>query len=358
MSSHTSRRTSGYVSSMASRRTSGYASLGSSLSSRRTSTHFSMTPGESAKDSLRECTEEEDEIGYNLAVTGDHCIYLIKPEKGELIVLAGSPTEYGYKDHDKGKDARFSSLKGIACIRNSLFVADHWNNAIRCINLKTRQVDTVIDFNPCGPIALTVSSSGSVYVLDSECISVCNILKICSLQCSARDDEGALGTTMFQMIQDSIGSRRGSMDYKYVDHLKGRGSAQGSRRASMESDTGLTETGGSRRASAEVVRRASQDDGMGVRRNSTKGAGSISTLGPRMHNMHEGQKHLFPPTKQNNRSKSARNSTSQQRLSNVSASQTDNAGLPVVPQWPCCYIYFFRCFVVSIRSTPTCICIH
>merc|ERR1719436_993995 len=205
-----SRRTSGYVSSHASRRTSGYTSLASSLSSRRTS-HFSMTPGESAKDSLRECTEEEEEVGYNLAVTSDHCVYLIKPEKGDIVVLAGSPTEYGYKDVEKGRDARFSSLKGITCIRNSLFVADHWNNAIRCINLKTRQVDTVIDFQPCGPLALTVSSSGSVYVLDSEHISVCNILKICSLQCSTKDAGGALGTTMFQMIQESIGhSRRAS----------------------------------------------------------------------------------------------------------------------------------------------------
>merc|ERR1719436_629520 len=236
-----SRRTSGYVSSHASRRTSGYTSLASSLSSRRTS-HFSMTPGESAKDSLRECTEEEEEVGYNLAVTSDHCVYLIKPEKGDIVVLAGSPTEYGYKDCEKGREARFSSLKGITYIRNSLFVADHWNNAIRCINLKTRQVDTVIDFQPCGPLALSVSSSGSVYVLDSEYISVCNILKICSLQCSSKDTEGALGTQMFQMLQDTIGrSRTGSMssvgsvdESGFFEGMYRRGSAQ-SRRGSAQS---------------------------------------------------------------------------------------------------------------------------
>ncbi|CAK0874833.1 unnamed protein product [Prorocentrum cordatum] len=175
-----------------------------------TSMTMTMTPGETAIDSLRECTEEGDQRNYSLAVTGDHCIYLIKPDKGDIVILAGSPSEYGYKDAEKGADARFSSLKGITCIRNCLFVADHWNNAIRCVNLKTRQVDTVVDFQPCGPLALTVSSSGSVYVLDSEYISTCNILKVCSARRSAEASEGALGTAMFQMLQDNIGRSRSS----------------------------------------------------------------------------------------------------------------------------------------------------
>jgi len=282
-----SRRTSGYVSSNVSRRTSGYLS---SLSSRRTSTHFSVTPGESAKDSLKECTEEDEEIGYNLAVTSDHCIYLVKPEKSEFLVLAGSASEYGYKDAEKGLDARFSSLKGITCIRNCLFVADHWNNVIRCVNLKTRQVDTVIDFNPCGPLALTVSSSGSVYVLDSEYISVCNILKICSLSCSDGDTEGALGTTMFKMIQESIGrsrsvlSSRDSLDNGIIESMSRRGSVKmPSRRGSVDSEAASIsasrrqsqEEAASRRNSAASYRRASAEDGQ------DKFAGSISNLGPR-----------------------------------------------------------------------------
>mmetsp|Transcript_115451 Transcript_115451/g.200415 ORF Transcript_115451/g.200415 Transcript_115451/m.200415 type:complete len:1103 (+) Transcript_115451:58-3366(+) len=286
-----SRRTSGYLSSNISRRTSGYMS---SLSSRRTSTHFSVTPGESAKDSLKECTEEEEEIGYNLAVTGDHCIYLVKPEKCEFLVLAGSPSEYGYRDADKGLDARFSSLKGICCIRNCIFVADHWNNVIRCVNLKTRQVDTVIDFQPCGPSALTVSTSGSVYVLDSEYVSVCNILKICSLQCSNGEQEGVLGTTMFKMIQESIGrarsvlSSRDSIDSGFLEGMSRRGSFRQSRRGSAESDT-LSNARSSRRQSAEedaASRRASRRhsaDNVGDRQ-----IGSISNLGPRFpgNNLH------------------------------------------------------------------------
>merc|ERR1740138_1225806 len=225
-----------------SRRTSTF--LSSVITSRRTSTQ--PTPGESVKDSLKECTEEEEEVGYNLAVTGDHCVYLVQPDKNEFIVLAGNPSEYGYKDAEKGLDARFSSLKGIIGIRHSLFLADHWNNVIRCVNLKTRQVDTVIDFNPCGPIALTVSSSGSVYVLDSEYVSVCNILKICSLSCSDGDTEGVLGTTMFKMIQESIGrsrsvlSSRESLDAGLLESMSRRGSYKqnqgGSRRASQDSD--------------------------------------------------------------------------------------------------------------------------
>lgn len=206
-----SRRTSGYISSRQSRRASSHmSSICTSRSSRRTSMTMTMTPGETAIDSLRECTEEGDQRDYSLAVTGDHCIYLIKPDKGDIVILAGAPSEYGYRDAEKGEDARFSSLKGITCIRNCLFVADHWNNAIRCVNLKTRQVDTVVDFQPCGPLALTVSSSGSVYVLDSEYISTCNILKVCSARRSAEASEGALGTAMFQMLQDNIGRSRSS----------------------------------------------------------------------------------------------------------------------------------------------------
>mmetsp|Transcript_19327 Transcript_19327/g.41053 ORF Transcript_19327/g.41053 Transcript_19327/m.41053 type:complete len:1084 (-) Transcript_19327:52-3303(-) len=357
---HFSRRTSGYMSSQNSRRASSYMSSVSSLSSRRTSTHFSMTPGESAKDSLRECTAEDEETGYNLAVTSDHCIFLVKPEKGDLLVLAGSPTEYGYKDAEKGSEARFSSLKGITCIRNCLFVADHWNNAIRCVNLKTRQVDTVIDFQPCGPIALTVSSSGSVYVLDSEYISVCNILKICSLQCSTKDSEGALGTTMFQMIQESIGkarsqagsSNRSSLDLsaQLIESMSRRGSARASRRASAESIENL-----SRRGSINKSRRGSQTDDIhqnalrrlsGASGDSRLSAGSISNLGPRHAATEQAQLQLLPPSLSHMQSGRQRASNQLQlpggakpgdphqrrSASQLSGSQTGTSALPVVPR--------------------------
>eukprot|EP00929_Paragymnodinium_shiwhaense_P069077 TRINITY_DN34849_c0_g1_i1.p1 TRINITY_DN34849_c0_g1~~TRINITY_DN34849_c0_g1_i1.p1 ORF type:complete len:1137 (+),score=277.90 TRINITY_DN34849_c0_g1_i1:167-3577(+) len=201
----TSRRASTY--NALSRRTSG---LVSANSSRRTS-HMSV-PDQSIKGSLMQCTEEEEHLGYSLAITSDHCVFMVRPDmsnvsgKGVLMLLAGSPTEYGYKDAERGSHARFSSLKGLICIRNCLFIADHWNNAIRCVNLKTRTVDTVLDFNPCGPVALTVSSSGMVYVLDTERMTCCNILKICSSTRSVEEqrEEGQLGTAVFQDLQESI----------------------------------------------------------------------------------------------------------------------------------------------------------
>ena len=77
-----------------------------------------------------------DQTGWNLAISCDHCVFLSKPDKGYLRLLAGSLSDYGYKDSAKGKDARFSCPKGLICVRNSIFVADYWNNAVRCINLK------------------------------------------------------------------------------------------------------------------------------------------------------------------------------------------------------------------------------
>lgn len=282
-----SRRTSGYISSRQSRRASSHmSSICTSRSSRRTSMTMTMTPGETAIDSLRECTEEGDQRDYSLAVTGDHCIYLIKPDKGDIVILAGAPSEYGYRDAEKGEDARFSSLKGITCIRNCLFVADHWNNAIRCVNLKTRQVDTVVDFQPCGPLALTVSSSGSVYVLDSEYISTCNILKVCSARRSAEASEGALGTAMFQMLQDNIGRSRSSQASSTRSSLAEdlsppAGCARGGpRRGSEAHSQGSSRTPsvdldfGSRRPSNAAGRRPSR------RAEPGEAAGCISSLGP------------------------------------------------------------------------------
>eukprot|EP00928_Gymnodinium_smaydae_P096027 TRINITY_DN8388_c0_g2_i1.p1 TRINITY_DN8388_c0_g2~~TRINITY_DN8388_c0_g2_i1.p1 ORF type:complete len:884 (-),score=68.84 TRINITY_DN8388_c0_g2_i1:149-2800(-) len=339
-----SRRASSFFGS-ASRRTSGYAiSSMSSVSSRRTSTHFSMTPGESAKDSLRECTDDDDATGHNLAVTSDHCIFFVRPDKGELVVIAGSPTEYGYRDSQKGSEARFSSLKGITCIRNCLLVADHWNNVVRCVNLKTRQVDTVLDFNPCGPLSLAVSTSGSVYVLDTEHVHACNILKICSAQCLPKDAEGALGTTMFKMIQESIGrSRSGSVSSTgsdadwgtaahFVQEMNRRGSAHIDSRRSSRRDSSASARRDSRRASQSDDRRRSFDDLGGA-------AGDISKLGPKWGNFSgEGDRdvpnnHLMPfhhgvPMKPMSQDRSSRRGSHNR---SQSITEGDQSALPVVP---------------------------
>eukprot|EP00746_Dinoflagellata_sp_MGD_P008075 gnl/MRDRNA2_/MRDRNA2_116099_c0_seq1.p1 gnl/MRDRNA2_/MRDRNA2_116099_c0~~gnl/MRDRNA2_/MRDRNA2_116099_c0_seq1.p1 ORF type:complete len:1069 (-),score=150.90 gnl/MRDRNA2_/MRDRNA2_116099_c0_seq1:47-3175(-) len=235
---------SGKSSVRTSRRTSR-AVTSSANTTRRTS--FTLpTPGESAIESLKECTEEE-EFGFNLGVTCDHCVFLVLPSKGELVLIAGSVNEYGYKDASKGSEARFSSLKGITCIRNSIFVADHWNNVIRCINLKTTQVDTVVDFEPNGPIALAVSGSGNLFVLDSEFVHCCNILKICSLHAS-KQTEGALGTLSFRALQKQIGEAR-----------SGLSSAASSRRSSMEGYPSGRRRSSGRRASGDDSRPQSRD---------------------------------------------------------------------------------------------------
>jgi len=333
----TPRRTS-YMSSHTSRRTSGNMTSSSSHTSRRTSS-FSLTMGESAKDSLKECTGDDEQTGYSLAVTGDHCVYLVRPENGDLFVLAGSPTEYGYKDSETGADARFSSLKGVTCIRNCLFVADHWNNVIRCINLKTRRVDSVIDFQPCGPISLAVSSAGNVYVLDSEYISVCNILKICSLQCSTKDAEGALGTKMFQMIQESTGRARSAMSSRRSSVDSGSSRAS-SRRGSLEFEAMLSSRLSSRRNSAaEVNRRASQEKELrrkSIKDAAGKGAGSISNLGPRLTPACGPSINLLPPALSGMRSNSKRLSshgaTPDRHHSSVTTSLlSDEMALPVMP---------------------------
>ncbi|CAD7965754.1 unnamed protein product, partial [Amoebophrya sp. A120] len=142
----------------------------------------------------------------DLAIACDHSVFVIKRSGTlEMSFVAGNISEYGYKDAAKGSDARFSQIRGICSIRNSVFVADHWNNAVRCINLKTTGVDTVMDFEPNGPLKLTASDSGYLYVLDSDTIHMCNILKICSVQRENLSTSGvngsSLGTLSFQNLQ-------------------------------------------------------------------------------------------------------------------------------------------------------------
>ncbi|CAK0792856.1 unnamed protein product, partial [Prorocentrum cordatum] len=127
--------------------------------------------------------EAPEQVALRLAITADHCVWLVDPETGQAQIIAGDPVQYGYCDAPLGLDARFSSPKGIINVRSALFVADYWNNVVRCINLYTSQVDTVMDFKPQGPVAMCLSSSGVLYTLDSEGIHHANILGIMSTQC-------------------------------------------------------------------------------------------------------------------------------------------------------------------------------
>eukprot|EP00928_Gymnodinium_smaydae_P098873 TRINITY_DN9299_c0_g2_i1.p1 TRINITY_DN9299_c0_g2~~TRINITY_DN9299_c0_g2_i1.p1 ORF type:complete len:1793 (-),score=361.83 TRINITY_DN9299_c0_g2_i1:34-5412(-) len=115
-----------------------------------------------------------------LAVTCDHCIWFINPVTGHARIIAGHPTQYGYCDAPLGLDCRFSSPKGLINVRSVLFVCDYWNNVVRCVNLYSTQVDTVVDFCPQGPSAISMSSSGVLYILDSDVVHYTNMLQIMS----------------------------------------------------------------------------------------------------------------------------------------------------------------------------------
>jgi len=76
------------------------------------------------------------------------------PRSRSLCTLAGGGSatgdiddlfEYGYLDHASGKNARFQHPLGITydSSRRALFVADTYNNCIRCVDWSTGAVDTV-----------------------------------------------------------------------------------------------------------------------------------------------------------------------------------------------------------------------
>merc|ERR1712151_294300 len=94
--------------------------------------------------------------------------------------IAGNADQYGYSDAPLGLGARFSSPRGIINVRSVLFVADYWNNVVRCVNLYTTQVDTVLNFSPQGPVAMCLTRSGDLHCLDSDHIHYTNILRIMS----------------------------------------------------------------------------------------------------------------------------------------------------------------------------------
>merc|ERR1711918_185690 len=127
-----------------------------------------------------------------LAVSCDHCIWFVNPYTGQARVIAGHPMQYGYCDAANGLAARFSSPKGLVHVRSVLFVADYWNNVLRSVNLFSTQVDSVVDFAPQGPVAVTLTDSGVLYTLDSDSIHYSNILRIMSTQ--RNGDGGSIST--------------------------------------------------------------------------------------------------------------------------------------------------------------------
>mmetsp|Transcript_113192 Transcript_113192/g.252781 ORF Transcript_113192/g.252781 Transcript_113192/m.252781 type:complete len:1732 (-) Transcript_113192:93-5288(-) len=134
--------------------------------------------------------EEEDvHEEIRLAVTSDHSVWFVNPVTGSAWCIAGSSEQYGFNDSSLGLAARFSSPRGLINVRSVLFLADYWNDVVRCVNLYTTQVDTVLSFNPEGPTSISISNSGVMYVLDSNRIHFTNMLRIMSMPSGAQAAE-------------------------------------------------------------------------------------------------------------------------------------------------------------------------
>eukprot|EP00929_Paragymnodinium_shiwhaense_P013031 TRINITY_DN120894_c0_g1_i1.p1 TRINITY_DN120894_c0_g1~~TRINITY_DN120894_c0_g1_i1.p1 ORF type:complete len:1839 (+),score=373.80 TRINITY_DN120894_c0_g1_i1:87-5603(+) len=173
----------------------------------------SATPASQATSASRRASmvEDDSEMDTRLVVTCDHCIWFINPRTGKARIIAGHPRQYGYCDARFGPASRFSSPKGVICVRSVLFVADYWNNVVRTVNLYTTQVDTVVDFNPQGPVAMSMSRSGVLYTLDSEHIHYAGVMRVMST--NKGDDRGTMmadDRPWYQSLFDQPRQRSGS----------------------------------------------------------------------------------------------------------------------------------------------------
>lgn len=117
-----------------------------------------------------------------LALREGNAIYRVAPKTETIHHLAGTG-EQGYSGD--GGPARLATLagpKGLACARGRLYVADTENHVIRCIELKTRIMTTVLGTGRRGdgpepdplrcalsrPHGVLVDAGGVLYVGDSE----------------------------------------------------------------------------------------------------------------------------------------------------------------------------------------------
>lgn len=147
--------------------------------------------------SHRDRADKPKQAEVRLAVTADHCVWYINPYNGRAEILAGHQKASGYCDCSQGLMARFSSPKGIVNIGSVVLVADYWNNVIRCINLYTTNVDTIVDFSPQGPVAICASDSGSIYVLDGDNIHHANMLRMTSMPGGLSGDDQNVFSSLF-----------------------------------------------------------------------------------------------------------------------------------------------------------------
>ena len=117
-----------------------------------------------------------------LALREGNAIYRIAPKTATIHHVAGTG-EQGYSgDGGPARVARLGGPKGLALGRGSLYVADTENHVIRCIELETGIITTVLGTGQRGdgpepdplrcalarPHGVFVDAAGTLYVGDSE----------------------------------------------------------------------------------------------------------------------------------------------------------------------------------------------
>lgn len=122
----------------------------------------------------------DDGILY-IADTSNHVIRLVTPED-EIIDLVAGTVLPAFTD-GIGAEAAFDKPEGLAYVDGILYVADSGNNAIRRIDLATREVTTVagtgaagfsgdggpaVDAELSAPAAVAVGPDGELYVADYQ----------------------------------------------------------------------------------------------------------------------------------------------------------------------------------------------
>jgi sugar lactone lactonase YvrE len=117
-----------------------------------------------------------------LALREGNAIYRIDAKTSTLHHIAGTGDQGYAGDGGPARRAKLAGPKGLACGRDTLYVADTENHVIRAIDLKTGMIDTVLGTGQRGdgpepeprkcalarPHGLFVDTQGSLYVTDSE----------------------------------------------------------------------------------------------------------------------------------------------------------------------------------------------
>ena len=116
-----------------------------------------------------------------VADSGNYCLRLLKRSNGQTSTFAGSCTNQGNVD-GSFTSARFERIRDIVYHtgRNSLFIIDADNRAIRELDIATQTVSTLIQLRPTSffgqPARLTLDpSEGNIYFSGSSMLAKVNI---------------------------------------------------------------------------------------------------------------------------------------------------------------------------------------